>query len=300
MNELYAADPKICKHSRDLQLLLKHFGPFTGRYLANYPSDWSSRIREDLRSIGTIEAERIKTLIRRAREESILIERLPLAWSPTKSWLENAISLTSGPKPCLTGLLAEASDPPLVHQLDDLDLAPTAEERIQAKPQEYLRVSNILIKQSTELLFIDPYLNPLTTRYRNTVKSFLVAAAEGRCQSIQFWVRASELFKSASSSAIMTDVRNELTAWSNNAKFRQGFQLQIFAVADGASREKMHGRYLLSKKGGIRLDQGFQELPQDRKVEVGPVGRDTHRDLLDIYLDRNHDMEVVEHSFICL
>ncbi|MCW2311308.1 hypothetical protein M2244_001036 [Rhodoferax antarcticus] len=54
----------------------------------------------------------------------------------------------------------------------------------------------------------------------------------------------------------------------------------------------MHGRYLLSIKGGIRLDQGFQQLPTGRKVEVGPIGKIVHDGLLEIFFDYKHDMNV--------
>ena len=85
MNELYAADPSACKHSSDLQLLLRSFGPFTGRYLANYPSDWTSKVRSALAATGEVEEKRIKLLLQRARDDSTLIERLPFAWNPAKS-----------------------------------------------------------------------------------------------------------------------------------------------------------------------------------------------------------------------
>ena len=68
MNELYAADPATCSHSSDLRLLLNSFGPYTGRYLANYPNDWSERIESGLANFGEMEAARGRTLLRRARE----------------------------------------------------------------------------------------------------------------------------------------------------------------------------------------------------------------------------------------
>ena len=49
-----------------------------------------------------------------------------------------------------------------------------------------------------------------------------------------------------------------------------------------------------SIKGGIRLDQGFQQLPDGRRVDVGPIGKRIHNALLDIYFDSKHDMRVVE------
>lgn len=56
----------------------------------------------------------------------------------------------------------------------------------------------------------------------------------------------------------------------------------------------MHGRYVLSIRGWVRLDQGFQQLPAGRQVDVGPVGKVIHNQLLDIFFDAKHDMQVVE------
>jgi hypothetical protein len=44
MNELYAANPAVCSQFSDLKLLMASFGPYTGRYLANYPIDWGARV----------------------------------------------------------------------------------------------------------------------------------------------------------------------------------------------------------------------------------------------------------------
>jgi len=62
----------------------------------------------------------------------------------------------------------------------------------------------------------------------------------------------------------------------------------------------MHGRYLLSIKGGVRLDQGFQNLPAGRQVDVGPIGKPIHNQLLDIFFDGKHDMRVVDRMSIKL
>ena len=68
----------------------------------------------------------------------------------------------------------------------------------------------------------------------------------------------------------------------------------MILIDDESRQTKMHGRYLLSIKGGIRFDQGFQKLPEGRHVDVGSIGKNTHDALLDIYCDSKHDMQVVE------
>ena len=68
----------------------------------------------------------------------------------------------------------------------------------------------------------------------------------------------------------------------------------MILVDDESRQTKMHGRYLLSIKGGIRFDQGFQKLPEGRHVDVGPIGKTIHDALLDIYCDGKHDMRVID------
>jgi hypothetical protein len=75
---------------------------------------------------------------------------------------------------------------------------------------------------------------------------------------------------------------------------KPGREIEMILVDDESRQTKMHGRYLLSMKGGIRFDQGFQKLPEGRHVDVGPVGKNTHDALLDIYGDGKHDMQVAE------
>ena len=78
------------------------------------------------------------------------------------------------------------------------------------------------------------------------------------------------------------------------ANFKPGREIEMILVEDESRQTKMHGRYLLSIKGGIRFDQGFQRLPDGRHVDVGPIGKNTHDALLDIYCDGKHDMQVGE------
>jgi hypothetical protein len=68
----------------------------------------------------------------------------------------------------------------------------------------------------------------------------------------------------------------------------------MILVEDESKQTKMHGRYVLSIKGGVRLDQGFQQLPAGRQVDVGPIGKVIHNQLLDIFFDGKHDMRVAE------
>ena len=182
--------------------------------------------------------------------------------------------------------------------LHDLDLPPTAGERIHATPEEYVRACRTLLLISRELYFVDPYLKLNTKRIRDVIKALFGVIAKGGCNKAVFVARASEVIGDARPEVIVGDFRNELTKLVRDADLRPGFTVEYWFVSDESSQLKMHGRYLLSLKGGVRLDQGFQTQPDGRKVDVGPVDKVTHDELFSIFHEGNHDMKIVE--MLCL
>ena len=293
MNELYAADPATCSHSSDLRLLLNSFGPYTGRYLANYPNDWSERIESGLANFGEMEAARVRTLLRRARESISLITRSNLPWNNEKSWIDNALPQLDTQPAIFSGLIAQIGRPPAVHEFQGLDLPPTAEERVEGTGDEYVRTAKILLVMSPEIAFIDPYLNPLKRSYEPILRSMFASLAKGRCKRILLWARASEAIGSRSEKVILQDIEAALRNFSAQASFSPGGKVEMVFVHDESKNDKMHGRYLLSIKGGIRFDQGFQKLAMGRFADVGPVGKSVHDNLLSMYFDGKHDMQIV-------
>jgi hypothetical protein len=78
--------------------------------------------------------------------------------------------------------------------------------------------------------------------------------------------------------------------WQGNREFQYNF------VDDATTRSKMHARYMLSIKGGIRYDQGFQRLTRGRRNDVSPIGTQLHVELIKTYHEGAHDMRI-EHVF---
>ena len=294
MNELYAADPAVCSHASELKLLLASFGPYAGRYLANYPIDWAAQVESHFDNVGEIEAARVKTMLRRANEGIAMVTRQNLPWVKERDWLANAKLLLEGVPAVFDGLITQQATPPAIHHLHELDLPPTAEERILGTATEYARISKILLLLSPELVLVDAYLNPLKRDCEFVLKAMFEIAARGRCQKITLWARASEIFKNGTRTVIKTDLENTLRKLGKLVNLKPGREIEMILVDDESRQTKMHGRYLLSIKGGIRFDQGFQKLPEGRHVDVGPIGKNTHDALLDIYCDGKHDMQAVE------
>lgn len=89
MIEFFAAHPASCDNSGDLRFLLGHFGPQAGRYLADYPGSWTEDVLRHCDGLGPVEAERIKLLVRRAREKAALLRKNSLVWDERVDWIGN-------------------------------------------------------------------------------------------------------------------------------------------------------------------------------------------------------------------
>jgi len=314
MNELYAADPAVCRHASELKLLLASFGPYAGRYLANYPLDWAAQVERQFDTLGEVEAARVKTLLRRAKDNLTLVTRANLPWRTEQAWLANAMPLLCNPPAVFDGLIASTTTTPAptaahtnsvdglacpkpqalaIQPLDALDLPPTADERIAGIASEYARVAKILLLLSPEIALIDPYLNPLKRTYAVVLQALFDLAAKGKCQRITLWARSAEVLSGSASPAIKSDIEATLRRMAQQASFKPGRVVELL-LADETCQNKLHDRYLLSIKGGIRIGQGFAQLPQGRQVDAGPVGKTIHNDLLDIHFDGKHDMRVAD------
>ena len=131
----------------------------------------------------------------------------------------------------------------------------------------------MLLFYSPEIILVDPYINPVKHQYKSVLTGLLKIAAKGQCQRIVVWARASEIFRNADQTTMLSDVKEALQKIIMQAELKPGREVEMIFVDDGPCKNKMHARYLLSIKGGVRLDQGFQQLPKGRRVDVGPVGQ---------------------------
>lgn len=289
MNESFAAEPLALRGHLHLKFLLEKFGPLTGRYLAAYPKNWKDQVIQLNAECGDVERERIKVLLRRAREQMQIVSGASLPFDETDTWIGNVIKLLeSRPKRLLHGaVISSLSLPERYHdvfELDDLQLPPTAEERIAATPDEFLRVARTLLLTSAELGLVDPFIDPSDRYVRAILDALIAHAAKGCCQSIRIWTRASVALAANSEN----DLRKSLESLVPT-KTQNRLVVELNLLDDGNHADRMHGRYLLSCKGGIRFDQGFQQLPATRKVDVSPLSSsEILRELWQTYFEGVH------------
>lgn len=292
MNEFFAADPESCENSADLRFLLGNFGPHAGRYLADYPATWTDEIKRRCDELGPLEGERAKALIRRARENAVLLRKAALPWDEGARWIDNFRTVAKvRPGEFEMGIVPRTGTGSDVVTIDDLELSPTADESIEAVAREYVRVSRTLLLLSPELVLVDPYLNPCKKDRQDVISEMLATAAKGKCRAVTVWARDSNIIGDRQNS--WDEVREAVGTILHSACWPEDRKFSLVMVDDATCKSKMHPRYLLSIKGGIRFDQGFQRLPKGRRNDVSPLGKSLHGEVLKTYYEGQHDMKIV-------
>jgi hypothetical protein len=253
MNDLFLVQPSCCENITEFKSLLEKFGFESGRYIVPFPINWEQRVRASFADLGDLDKARLTQLLRRATEKN-RYHKMPVSYAEGKSWVENAA-------PKLTGTVFQAAvsgrpgpDPaiPKVETVDSLDLPPTAEERISSKAAEFRRVTKALLSAAPEVWVIDPYCNPITVDRQRALLPILENCKD-KAMRIEIWLREENC--SAKDSAL-TD---KLKLLKKQAGLDEKCKLSLHLVDDKAPEDRMHARYIFSKFGGIRFDQGFQE-----------------------------------------
>lgn len=285
MNERFAAEPTTCDSWFELKHLLEKFGPATGRYLATYPAKgWEKLLRDHMAGWKSTEEAKGNALLRRATEGHVLV-RTCVAYQEQESWVQN-VERAQDTQDRFDGVVVSRSSAGAFPSLDDLELPPTAAEPVIAKKGEYVRVSRTLLRESPELHFIDPYLDPCDADRKVVLQEMFGVAARGKCQSACIWVKEDRLKRS------MTETVSELARIARHAGFVDPRRLCLRAYTDAGRDTRVHDRYLLSLRGAIRFEHGFQELTRNRTASVVPESLKSHFRLVSLFLEGRHDLGV--------
>ena len=96
----------------------------------------------------------------------------------------------------------------------------------------------------------------------------------------------------ASAVAERNAFKSRLREILSDADARQ-ISFEVIAVDDARARDKLHRRSLLTIKGGIAVEQGFQEFTNGKMVPVYPIDPDSHENDVRKFIVRENDLKTV-------
>ena len=315
MNDIYGIAPNAHATVAELRVLLASFGPHTSRYVWPLPGHkiWRDSVLENFGNLGEMDQARLKSILSKAIESGAFMDRSIDCWPSAVSWLKNALPYWRNAKPPYKPIyVSEAEyDDCLVSQPEDanflmspyeLSTVSPSDEEIRTEPEDYWRVSKWLCTISGELHFVDPFFDPTSrSDIRDVFVHFLEQIALLRKPIyVHFWVRfdarknsSGEFRNVLERRRISADLRDMMRRSIHGVQ--RGLCLSFHLVEDGYSVDKLHARYILTEKGGIKFDQGFQRIrPISKKNVVSPVGRDLHQQLFHKFSKKENRFKVLE------
>lgn len=288
-------DPQFAIESRDVVDFLSEFGPFNGRYVPRFPSDWSARLRQHVEDLSINDPVKRQAILERLRREAVLCT-VPVGWKwdDECSWRINVEQ--SGLRDITQLVVGHALDPePFIAWVDALDQI--RETRRRSWPfhggiGEYVDACLPLLVNSPAAYLIDPYLDIFSELGEMLLRSLFGRVSGSRCYSIQVITRRSAcgLENRVEDAPLMTDeeISSLLTRIYKNV-LPKDREIKLHLVTEGRSKEnalRLHDRFFLTMHGAINFGQGFfvikQPLPQQNAYVLD---RDHHLVLKHTYLD---------------
>lgn len=302
MNEIYAVSPNACDSVSELRLLFSNFGPYSGRYILTYPlfQDWQAYLIKKFEYAGDIERERLKLALKRAQENCAFLDKIGLPWSAEHSWIENAFELWKA-KSRLDKIFSSDEEFEQMKLLDrdallalikssESEIYGSTDAQIDTTAECYWDAAKILCMHSHNIFIIDPYFNPLNIYRKKIFLKFLEEFSHFRkISEVSFFVRHTQL----ASSDVETEEIKELIK-NIIKKSNKNMTITLNLVEDDRSNDKLHARYLVTNKGGLKFDQGFQTLPRGRKNVVSPIGKDLHAILYAQFSNKSLDFRIAQ------
>ena len=289
----YAVEPRaIAADWQTCRYLSEKFGFDRGRLLALYPKKWLPLAIEAADDLPDLQKKTVvEKLIRLKRDCSIRSGR---AYDPElDNWLANAIAQQSVDPFHAIIAVDNAEGNEFVLPTNDLDeshplfVAPH-DSQVQRDVGSLVTAMSLLLRTATSLKFVDAYYDPFNTKYQTTLRACLELVNTGNPNAV------CEIHHLDHNRCPPTDAIER----EAHVKFRNiipdGMKITIYRWREKEDGEDFHARYLLTDKGGIRIDAGFSAEGNHQTTDMALMAFDVSQSRMQA-LDRNANVyELVE------
>ncbi len=289
-------NPRFAIEWRDISDFLGEFGPYNGRYVPRYPSDWVSQLVDHVKNELPPEPVKRAGILERLRKGEAQLCTAPAAWpwEGAQSWAHNIeVALQREPSSVVVG---DALDPsPFFAWSDAID--EIRETRRRSWPfhgtiGEYIDFCSPLLVNSPSVYLVDPYLDLFSDVAENLIRSLFAVAKGSKCYALEIITRrsscAKELRPKDAPPFSFREIEDRMSKTYTGLVPRDRV-LKLHLVEEGSSDSdalRLHDRFFLTMHGSIQFGQGFKsgnrKLPQQNAFITE---KNHHSQLKRIYID---------------
>jgi hypothetical protein len=248
----FALDPSILRSFDKVRYYIENFGVYRARLISRFPRKWKRMVYEACASCGDIEKTKIEVSLINADAKFINSNR---SYDRNLLWLDNA-EKQNAVKP-FHAIISSSNPRNIISVLIDDELTERnalwnvpREKVVPRTAADLTRSVQQLLQISSEILFIDPYFDPYAPRYRKPLMHFASAmSSNNRIRRIEYHLKY-ELDCDAFQTGCRENMPQVLPV---------GFAIKFIRWRQIEGGETLHPRYVLTDKGGVRIEHGLDE-----------------------------------------
>lgn len=267
MLQEYAVEPAaIGSDWQTFRYLIEKFGFDQGRLISQFPKHWFREVYQAAGGLSDLQKKRVEEALIAAKKNKVVRTGRP--YSPDLGgWLDNALA-EHGREPFHAIIAAANSgDEACVVRSDEVDdghaLIACARER--AVPRDVESLAGALqgmLRFGARIVFVDPFFDPYKGPHKRMFLRLLTIVKDlnprAECE-IHYRYHANKPDNA--------DLEGEAAAlFGDIIPAEMAVTLYCWKERDGG--EDFHARYLLTDKGGIRVDAGFEPVGDHQHTDV--------------------------------
>ena len=251
----YAVDPQAIGENWDtFRYVIEKFGFDKGRLISTFPRNWFDKALLAVKDFRPVDKLRAIEALNIAKQTKVV--GCGQSYDLARNWLDNALrQLSVVPFRAIVAMENPTADAHviLVRELDELSplMKAPRDVKVERDAKSLTGALALMLKFGRHILFVDPYYDPYSPRYQSTFRDCLGLVKR--------------LNPTASCEIHHLDRDGEPTAidFEREAKhlfgrvIPAGLTVTIYRWREKKGGEDFHARYLLTNKGGIRVDAGF-------------------------------------------
>lgn len=316
MNELYAIQPSAFRDYKDLKHLLDKFGFHEGRLIASFPKRWLKMVYEHLDQWPEgkdSEGKNLSRDIERSQAKSYIDNYVREALFPVgcnyekldknelNSWLANAEKLVddevienvivekdrAGRFPSIEDVWNDNSDSILVR---------SREITVIGNAKNYSEVAKRLIQASPEIILIDAYFTLNRPNRAKVLDAFIQVAQDSKhCESIKI-ISLDDPDRGKRGGPIPDELLRQFSEKILAGICKKDVKIHWQLVSDEdaiirldnevtVGKRKIHPRYMVSLRGGLRFDNGFEEFADNQVVDISTLDKYKCKEVYNLYAE---------------
>jgi len=274
----FAVEPACLDSWQTFRYLIEKFGVSHGRLISRFPKDWIRKMMEHCScgSFTFVQKQQLGIEMKRIKQYALI--RSGRDYENSISWPENAVAQHINSKPFHAIIVKKVSQPKdYLLEAEDIShnvplWAVPRERKIKRSVDALSDAIEPLLKISNRILFVDKMFrtNPSADRWKATLASFIQRAVKGRenIPSLEYHFEFPPSDFGIPEESRREEFQKEADQYLQEI-LPQGVSLKLHRWTRRHDQSDFfHGRYILTERGGIRIDWGLDQGKSGETTDI--------------------------------